>query len=55
MTEVITDNIEWKPVSNIDEDDEFDVHPEPSEAMKKILEYHQNYIKFWKIKNGIDR
>lgn len=55
MTEVITDNIEWEPVSNIDEDEEFDVHPEPSETMKKILEYHQNYIKFWKIKNGIDR
>lgn len=28
---------------------------EPSETMKKILEHHQNYIRFWRIKNGIRR
>lgn len=55
MNEMITDKINWEPVSNIDEDEEFNVFPEPSEAMKKTLEYHQKYINFWKIKNGIDR
>lgn len=29
--------------------------PQVSETMKKILDYHKEYIKFWRIKNGIER
>ena len=59
----------WEAVSNID--DEFDCFPEEkcdnkdtspkekceelSPTMKKIMEYHEQYIKFWRIKNGISR
>lgn len=48
MDAMITDH--WEPVSNIEEEPK-----ELSPVMKKIMEHHERYIKFWRIKNGIDR
>lgn len=50
MDAMITDKTHWEPVSNIEEEPK-----ELSPTMKKIMEHHERYIKFWRIKNGIDR
>jgi len=45
------EEIHWEPVAK----DDPEKHQELSPTMKRIMEYHKNYIKFWRIKNGIDR
>ena len=40
--------IHWQPVAK-------EEPKELSPTMKKIMEHHERYIKFWRIKNGIDR
>lgn len=48
MDEMVSDKVHWHPVAK-------EEPKELSPTMKKIMEHHERYIKFWRIKNGIDR
>jgi len=63
-----SEEVHWEPVAKTpyeengqmylfskEELEEMETEPKLSDTMKKILEHHQNYIKFWRIKNGIRR
>lgn len=64
----MSEEIHWEPVAKTpyeengqmylfskEELEAMETEPKLSDTMKKILEHHQNYINFWRIKNGIRR